>query len=65
MKATKIDRITNKQLEKIINIFGAKAILDKHMELKVNLTSEQLDIAIAIKNEKVENHGRPRDKNCQ
>lgn len=45
-------KLTNKEFEKIIKIFGAQALLNKHMELKVNLSSQQLDEAIKEKNKK-------------
>lgn len=45
-------KLTDKEFTKIIKIFGAKALIDAHTELKVTLNSKQLDEAIRIKNEK-------------
>ena len=46
---TKIPKVSDKELAKWTNILGPEKIIDLFIKNKIHLSSEQLDMVIAIK----------------
>jgi len=47
----KMPKLTNKELQKLVKIFSPKEVIDKWTNMKLFLTSDQLDKLIELKNE--------------